>query len=66
MNNCGKFRAVRDISVAPIDCSDQMLIIRMMDEDSGVMNRRKRKLKRKEEPRVTLEGESTDDMDNIC
>ena len=23
LNNCGKFRAVRDISVAPIDASDQ-------------------------------------------
>lgn len=24
INNCGKFRAVRDISVAPMDCSDQV------------------------------------------
>ncbi|XP_046808530.1 xenotropic and polytropic retrovirus receptor 1-like [Lucilia cuprina] len=24
INNCGKFRAVRDISVAPMDCSDQI------------------------------------------
>lgn len=24
LNNCGKFRAVRDISVAPMDCSDQV------------------------------------------
>lgn len=24
LNNCGKFRAVRDISVAPIDQSDQV------------------------------------------
>ena len=32
----GKFRAVRDISVAPIDASDQAQIIRMMDEDDGV------------------------------
>lgn len=24
LNNCGKFRAVRDISVAPLDCSDQV------------------------------------------
>lgn len=39
LNNCGKFRAVRDISVAPIDSSDQLQIIRMMDEDDGVHNR---------------------------
>ena len=31
INNCGKFRAVRDISVAPIDASDQQQIIAMMD-----------------------------------
>lgn len=24
LNNCGKFRAIRDISVAPMDCSDQV------------------------------------------
>ncbi|XP_043225599.1 xenotropic and polytropic retrovirus receptor 1 homolog isoform X2 [Amphibalanus amphitrite] len=43
LNNCGKFRAVRDISVAPIDASDQAEIIRMMDEDNGVTNRRNRR-----------------------
>lgn len=67
LNNCGKFRAVRDISVAPLDTSDQVLIIRMMDEEDGVINRRKKKNmsgKKKDEPRLTLEGESTDDMDN--
>lgn len=26
INNCGKFRAVRDISVAPMDSSDQVFI----------------------------------------
>uniref|UniRef100_A0A8D9FF10 Xenotropic and polytropic retrovirus receptor 1 homolog n=1 Tax=Cacopsylla melanoneura TaxID=428564 RepID=A0A8D9FF10_9HEMI len=44
LNNCGKFRAVRDISVAPINSSDQEKILRMMDEDDGVVNRRKRKI----------------------
>ncbi|XP_023221206.1 xenotropic and polytropic retrovirus receptor 1-like [Centruroides sculpturatus] len=46
LNNCGKFRAVRDISVAPIDSNDQALIIKMMDEENGVVNR-KRKDKKK-------------------
>ncbi|XP_055711074.1 xenotropic and polytropic retrovirus receptor 1 homolog [Phlebotomus papatasi] len=39
LNNCGKFRAVRDISIAPIDSSDQTTILRMMDEIDGVVNR---------------------------
>lgn len=40
INNCGKFRAVRDISIAPIDSSDQALILRMMDDpDDGIVNR---------------------------
>ncbi|XP_063369071.1 solute carrier family 53 member 1 [Cydia amplana] len=39
LNNCGKFRAVRDISVAPLDSSDQADIIRMMDHPDGVVNR---------------------------
>lgn len=43
LNNCGKFRAVRDISVAPMDASDQAAILKMMDEPDGVVNRRVRK-----------------------
>jgi xenotropic and polytropic retrovirus receptor 1 len=39
LNNCGKFRAVRDISIAPIDSSDHTTILRMMDEPDGVINR---------------------------
>lgn len=54
---------MRDISVAPMDSSDQMLIVRMMDEEDGVTNRRKRKLGKKDDQRLTLEGESTDDPD---
>ncbi|XP_031627974.1 xenotropic and polytropic retrovirus receptor 1 [Contarinia nasturtii] len=39
LNNCGKFRAVRDISIAPIDASDQNQILHMMDEMDGIQNR---------------------------
>lgn len=39
LNNCGKFRAVRDISIAPIDSSDQNQILHMMDEYDGIVNR---------------------------
>ena len=46
MNNCGKFRAVRDISVAPLDASDQQQIIKMMDDpDPSSIFRRKKILK---------------------
>ncbi|KAJ8878073.1 hypothetical protein PR048_022537 [Dryococelus australis] len=47
LNNCGKFRAVRDISVAPLDSSDHTQILRMMDEENGVINRRKKKAGKK-------------------
>lgn len=40
LNNCGKFRAVRDISVAPLDSSDHTQILRMMDDENGVTNRK--------------------------
>ena len=43
LNNCGKFRAVRDIYVTPIEASDQSQIIKMMDEEDGVMQVRMRK-----------------------
>ncbi|KAK2727359.1 hypothetical protein QYM36_008002 [Artemia franciscana] len=33
LNNCGKFRAVRDISIVPLAISDQEEIIKMMDND---------------------------------
>lgn len=65
LNNCGKFRAVRDISVAPMDTSDQVLIIRMMDEPDGVTNRKKKKIisKKQDKTRLNVDGESTDDME---
>ncbi|XP_016981390.1 xenotropic and polytropic retrovirus receptor 1 [Drosophila rhopaloa] len=70
LNNVGKFRAVRDISVAPMDCSDQTTILRMMDEADGVLNRRRGKAaggksgtkKNKQEQRLLLQGESIEDL----
>jgi xenotropic and polytropic retrovirus receptor 1 len=60
LNNCGNFRAVRDISVAPLDTSDQALIVRMMDESDGVVHRRKRRLaKKKDETTLYLLHEET-------
>ncbi|KAK9877227.1 hypothetical protein WA026_016974 [Henosepilachna vigintioctopunctata] len=62
LNNCGKFRAVRDISVAPIESSDQVLILRMMDDENGVVNRGKGKVyknaKKKEDKKPLLSDES--------
>lgn len=41
LNNCGEFRAIRDISVVPLEMSDrdQDVLLRMMDEPDGVLNR---------------------------
>jgi len=44
LNNCGKFRAVRDISVAPLDASDQQQIIKMMDDQDPRSYFRKKKI----------------------
>lgn len=66
LNNCGNFRAVRDISVAPISgSSDEVMILKMMDEDDGVVNRRAKKVGKKKEQRLLLNGmgESQDDLD---
>ena len=54
LNNCGKFRAVRDISVAPIDASDQAQIMKMMEEPDGVYLVRKRKQGKKKTDKVPL------------
>lgn len=54
LNNCGKFRAVRDISVAPIDSSDQAQMLRMMDDFDGVINRKHKKEKKKDDKRLLL------------
>lgn len=35
LNNCGQFRAVRDISIAPIDSNDQNQLEEMMDDEEG-------------------------------
>jgi hypothetical protein len=35
LNNCGQFRVVRNISIAPVDVTDQEELIRMMEEDFG-------------------------------
>lgn len=72
LNNCGKFRAVRDISIAPVESSDQTQILRMMDEENGVINRGKRKGggkkqgSAKEDKKSLLKDETIDiDVSNV-
>ena len=44
LNNCGEFRAVRDISIAPISTVvDHETLEDMMDKNLGIKNRRKGK-----------------------
>ena len=45
LNNCGQFRIVRDISIAPVAMQDQEEIITMMDHEDGLQQLR---LRRKE------------------
>ncbi|CAL8254432.1 unnamed protein product [Merluccius merluccius] len=47
LNNCGEFRAVRDISVAPLNADDQTLLEQMMDQDDGVRNRSGKKARKR-------------------
>ena len=42
LNNCGQFRIVRDISIAPV-ANDQEEIITMMDHEDGVQQVRRRR-----------------------
>lgn len=66
LNNCGNFRAVRDISIAPITgASDEAMILRMMDDEDGVTNRRNKKSGKKKDQRLLLNGitDSQDDLD---
>lgn len=35
LNNCGQFRAVRDISIGPIDSNYEQQLIDIMDEEDG-------------------------------
>lgn len=39
LNNCGQFRAVRDISVKPIKKGDLEALIQKMDEEDGIRHR---------------------------
>lgn len=70
LNNCGKFRAVRDISVAPIDAGDHSLILKMMDEEEGVNHRNKNiakrkifKIRRQIDTRILLDNAEPDDQE---
>ena len=37
LNNCGQFRAVRDISVVPMETDDQAFLEQMMDDMDGLV-----------------------------
>lgn len=39
LNNCGQFRAVRDISIGPIDSNFEQQLIDIMDDEDGIETR---------------------------
>ncbi|XP_069772266.1 xenotropic and polytropic retrovirus receptor 1 homolog [Narcine bancroftii] len=41
LNNCGQFRAVRDISIVPLTKDNQATLLLLMDQHEGVRNRGK-------------------------
>ncbi|XP_055516106.1 xenotropic and polytropic retrovirus receptor 1 homolog [Leucoraja erinacea] len=41
LNNCGHFRAVRDISIMPLNRGNQAALLLLMDQQEGVRNRGK-------------------------
>ena len=48
LNNCGQFRAVRDISVVPMETNDQAFLEQMMDDMDGLaLTKRRGQQKRK-------------------
>ncbi|KAK5622331.1 Xenotropic and polytropic retrovirus receptor 1 [Crenichthys baileyi] len=66
LNNCGEFRAVRDISVAPLNADDQTLLEQMMDQEDGVRNRQGKKSWKRSysmslrRPRLTSQSKTRD------
>ena len=65
--NFGSLIFLTSQSVAPISgTSDEMMILKMMDEEDGVVNRRIKKVGKKKDNRLLLNGmaESQDDLDN--
>eukprot|EP00088_Acartia_fossae_P029076 TRINITY_DN2988_c0_g1_i11.p1 TRINITY_DN2988_c0_g1~~TRINITY_DN2988_c0_g1_i11.p1 ORF type:complete len:534 (-),score=108.41 TRINITY_DN2988_c0_g1_i11:1518-3119(-) len=66
LNNCGKFRAVRDISVAPIDASDQAQIIKLMDDpEPRNFFRNRKKLNKKPTQKAHAETPLLEDAEDL-
>ncbi|XP_050411533.1 xenotropic and polytropic retrovirus receptor 1 isoform X1 [Patella vulgata] len=61
LNNCGQFRAVRDISIGPIDSNNEMQLIEMMDDpdgaDSRLREKRRQYGKSKKESRLWIDDD---------
>lgn len=58
LNNCGQFRAVRDISIGPIDSNFEQQLIDIMDDEDGVESRildRRRMSKPKKDARLWVD-----------
>lgn len=47
LNNCGQFRAVRDISISPMQTTDVNAIEKMMDDEDGIINRQSTAMQQK-------------------
>ncbi|CAI9716999.1 xenotropic and polytropic retrovirus receptor 1-like isoform X1 [Octopus vulgaris] len=64
LNNCGQFRAVRDISIAPIESNDQALLMEMMDDPDGLGPRKYRDRfmeRNRKDPKIWMNYEDDND-----
>lgn len=61
LNSCGKLIAISDLTVVPIDSSNLAQILHIMGQVDGVFNGRNKSgngnCKKKDDPRLTLEGD---------
>ena len=55
LNNCGQFRAVRDISVVPMETHDEVYLEQLMDDVDGLALS-KRKLNRRRKSSVVVKS----------
>ncbi|XP_028407700.1 xenotropic and polytropic retrovirus receptor 1 homolog [Dendronephthya gigantea] len=59
LNNCGEFRAVRDISVMPMDPDDHILLEAIMDDETGPPRASNSRVNAKAQKRSTIISNSS-------
>ncbi|KAM4696042.1 LOW QUALITY PROTEIN: solute carrier family 53 member 1-like [Rhinophrynus dorsalis] len=66
LSNCGQFRAVRDISIAPLHSESQTALEHLMDQEDGVKSHTREKNSRKKKKQVLSEKSQVADGNGGC